>query len=231
MPFERARWLAEYAAVQGLSLALAPLPVRARMGVGRALGRAVELDHVQPVVVGLDEAGRSLALLRFMGGKKVPPQIQRMRSDDLLASVFPDVAARQVCTPGYSTQVRNVPQSVKDDVYAAYGIASHEPGQYEVDHLVPLELGGSNDIANLWPEAANPRPGFHEKDQVEDYLHEQVCSGSLPLQEAQARIAHDLADKPKIEPPYDAARSFVESHPEVQGFCLARPKARPRNAG
>ena len=41
------------------------------------------------------DANRSLALLRFQGGKKVPPQIQRMRSDDLLASVFPDVAACQ----------------------------------------------------------------------------------------------------------------------------------------
>ena len=39
------------------------------------------------------DANRSLALLRFQGGKKVPPQIQRMRADDLLASVFPDVAA------------------------------------------------------------------------------------------------------------------------------------------
>jgi ATP-dependent helicase Lhr and Lhr-like helicase len=41
------------------------------------------------------DANRALALLRFQGGKKVPPQIQRMRSDDLLASVFPDVAACQ----------------------------------------------------------------------------------------------------------------------------------------
>jgi ATP-dependent helicase Lhr and Lhr-like helicase len=39
------------------------------------------------------DAGRALALLRFQSGKKVPPQIQRMRSDDLLASVFPDAAA------------------------------------------------------------------------------------------------------------------------------------------
>jgi ATP-dependent Lhr-like helicase len=38
-------------------------------------------------------ANRALALLRFQNGKKVPPQIQRMRSDDLLASVFPDAAA------------------------------------------------------------------------------------------------------------------------------------------
>src|SRR6266536_3552667 len=41
------------------------------------------------------DANRALALLRFQGGKKVPPQIQRIRSDDLLASVFPDVAACQ----------------------------------------------------------------------------------------------------------------------------------------
>jgi ATP-dependent Lhr-like helicase len=41
------------------------------------------------------DACRALALLRFQGGKKVPPQIQRIRSDDLLASVFPDVAACQ----------------------------------------------------------------------------------------------------------------------------------------
>ena len=41
------------------------------------------------------DATRALALLRFHGGKKIPPQIQRMRSDDLLASVFPDVAACQ----------------------------------------------------------------------------------------------------------------------------------------
>jgi ATP-dependent Lhr-like helicase len=41
------------------------------------------------------DANRALALLRFQGGKKVPLQIQRMRSDDLLASVFPEVAACQ----------------------------------------------------------------------------------------------------------------------------------------
>ncbi|MGH9792854.1 MAG: Lhr family helicase, partial [Candidatus Acidiferrales bacterium] len=41
------------------------------------------------------DAGRALALLRFQGGKKVPPQIQRMRADDLLASVFPEAQACQ----------------------------------------------------------------------------------------------------------------------------------------
>ena len=85
--------------------------------------------------------------------------------------------------------LRNVPYSEKDQAYAEYGIQYHSPGQYEVDHLIPLELGGSNDIANLWPEAASPKPGFHEKDQVENYLHDQVCSGAMSLQDAQTQIA------------------------------------------
>ena len=103
----------------------------------------------------------------------------------IIASATKDV----ICQPGYARSVRNVPTSEKDQVYAEYDIASHSPGEYEVDHLVSLELGGSNDIANLWPEAAFPKPGFHEKDKVENYLHDQVCSGAISLQQAQIGIA------------------------------------------
>ncbi len=90
--------------------------------------------------------------------------------------------------------MRNVPTSEKNQVYAEYGITHHSTGQYEVDHLVSLELGGSNDIANLWPEAASPKPGFHEKDKVENYLHAQVCSGAMSLKEAQIKIATNWLD-------------------------------------
>jgi len=100
----------------------------------------------------------------------------------------------QVCQPGYARDVRNVPESEKNQVYAAYGIKSHKAGEYEVDHLISLELGGSNDIANLWPEPASPRPGFHEKDKVENYLHDQVCSGKMSMQEAQEKIATNWLD-------------------------------------
>ena len=94
-----------------------------------------------------------------------------------------------ICKSGYAKSVRNVPDSEKKQVYSEYGITSHTPGQYEVDHLVSLELGGSNEIANLWPELASPKPGFHEKDKVENYLHDQVCSGAVSLQQAQTEIA------------------------------------------
>jgi hypothetical protein len=102
---------------------------------------------------------------------------------------FARVTAKQVCVRGYSSRVRNVPESVKRAVYARYGIATHTRGQYEVDHLISLELGGSNSIRNLWPEAADPRPGFHEKDRVENYLHAHVCDGLMTLARAQHLIA------------------------------------------
>lgn len=103
--------------------------------------------------------------------------------------IFPDATKEQVCKSGYASSVRNVTTSTKNKVYAAYGITHHTTGQYEVDHLVSLELGGSNDISNLWPEAASPKPGFHEKDKVENYLHDQVCDGAISLKQAQIEIA------------------------------------------
>jgi hypothetical protein len=104
-------------------------------------------------------------------------------------AILPDATSDQICQSGYSSTVRNVPDALKNEVYSEYGITSHAPGQYEVDHFISLELGGSNDIANLWPEPAEPRPGFHEKDKVENYLHDQVCSGKMSLQDAQLQIA------------------------------------------
>ncbi len=109
-------------------------------------------------------------------------------------AIFPDVTAEQICQRGYSSSVRNVPAEVSREVYREYGITQRATVEFEVDHLVPLEAGGSNDIANLWPELAEPQPGFHEKDQVENYLHDQVCAGAMSLLEAQRAIATNWLD-------------------------------------
>jgi len=105
-------------------------------------------------------------------------------------AVFAATAA-QVCRKGYSAVVRKVSEKTKRKVYAAYGITKHPRGKYEVDHLISLELGGSNDVANLWPEASAPRPGFHEKDVVENWLHRQVCKGAMTLEAAQRQVITD----------------------------------------
>ena len=107
-------------------------------------------------------------------------------------AILPEVTESQICVAGYSATVRNVSTATKRQVFANYSIAYPPPsGEYEVDHFIPLEIGGSNDITNLWPEPADPKPGFHQKDVVENYLKRQVCNNTITLQQAQNMILTD----------------------------------------
>lgn len=100
--------------------------------------------------------------------------------------------ASVVCVRGYSKTVRNVPYSLKRQVYSAYGITSHRPGEYEVDHLISLELGGADVFENLWPESYLTSPwNAHVKDRLENELHRRVCAGDMTLDEAQRAMAGD----------------------------------------
>ncbi len=102
------------------------------------------------------------------------------------------VTKADICVPGYSKKVRNVPEDVKKKAYGEYGITSHKPGEYEIDHLISLELGGSNSLKNLWPQSFVTTPyNAHVKDKLENKLHEKVCSGEIDLKEAQRLIATD----------------------------------------
>ena len=101
------------------------------------------------------------------------------------------VSAAQVCVSGYSKSVRNVPESEKIAVFREYGIDPARSSEYEVDHLISLELGGSNDITNLWPEPYASPEGARVKDRVENWLHRQVCAGLIDLGTAQREIAGD----------------------------------------
>ena len=96
-----------------------------------------------------------------------------------------------ICRSGYSARVRKVTDATKQAVYRAYGILQHRRGSYEIDHLVPLELGGSNVRANLFPEPATPTPGYHQKDQLENWAHDQVCAGRRSLRATQRQIAQN----------------------------------------
>ena len=118
-----------------------------------------------------------------------------------------DVTAQDVCTPGYAKKVRNVPEEMKREVYREYGITSHGPGDYEIDHLISLELGGSNSIKNLWPESHRTSPwNAQVKDRLEDKLHELVCSGQLDLKTAQQAIASNWIE---------AYKKYVSPNPPI----------------
>src|SRR5262249_10797862 len=61
----------------------------------------------------------------------------------------------------------------------------------EVDHVISLELGGSNDVSNLFPESYSIQYGARIKDKLENYLHDLVCIHGLPIAVAQEEIATD----------------------------------------
>ncbi len=98
----------------------------------------------------------------------------------------------QICQSGYTKTVRNVPSDLKKQIYLEYGITSHQPGQYEIDHIISLELGGSNSARNLFPQSYVLKPlNAHVKDELENKLHEMICTGKIPIQTAQQEITHD----------------------------------------
>jgi hypothetical protein len=61
----------------------------------------------------------------------------------------------------------------------------------EIDHLIPLELGGSNARANLWPQRYDGAWNAARKDRLERRLHAMVCRGEISLKTAQEAIARD----------------------------------------
>ena len=59
----------------------------------------------------------------------------------------------------------------------------------EIDHIVSLELGGSNDISNLFPEPGAGAVNYHSKDRLENRLHDMVCAQQITLAAARHGIA------------------------------------------
>lgn len=100
-----------------------------------------------------------------------------------------DATLDKICQKGYSATIRHVTDAQKNKVFEEYEI--ERSGEYEVDHLISLELGGSNDIRNLWPESYRGSWNAKIKDILENRLHYLVCAGKVDLREAQYDISHN----------------------------------------
>lgn len=101
------------------------------------------------------------------------------------------IDTKVICVSGYTKTVRNVSDTTKKKVFAEYSISYSDHSNYEVDHIISLELGGSNDISNLYPESYVIDNNARVKDKFENYLHKQVCDGKLDIVEAQREISTD----------------------------------------
>jgi len=98
-----------------------------------------------------------------------------------------------ICVSGYTSTVRpstSYTNKLKAQQIIDYGYADTNMSNYEEDHLISLELGGSpTDTKNLWPEPYNIPNGARVKDRLENLLHKMVCNGTITLATAQQEIA------------------------------------------
>jgi ATP-dependent Lhr-like helicase len=122
-------------------------------------------------------ASRALAILRFSKGRKVPPPIQRMRSDDLLAAVFPDQAACGENLIGKDIHIPDHPlvkETIRDCLHEAM----------DIDGLkAVLDAIGSGEIRTVAIDTAEPSPLSHEILNANPYAY----LDDAPLEERRAR--------------------------------------------
>ena len=115
---------------------------------------------------------------------------------NLTPGVARQVTQDTLCTTS-TKLVRHTSAETKRQVYAEYGLKplfgdgctgpSHSC--YEVDHLIPLEAGGADVKSNLWPQLYDGINNAHDKDKLENYLHKQICTNKITIQQAQSCIA------------------------------------------
>jgi hypothetical protein len=139
-----------------------------------------------------------LAVLPRCSGQRVRAVVVRASWTITPGVLNPNVSqstiAATICRRGWTRTIRP-PVSYTNDLkrkgLRAYGLRG-PPSRYQEDHLISLELGGHpTDPRNLWPE---PYPRASAVDRQENELNAQVCSGRMPLAEAQRResaLKHD----------------------------------------
>ena len=113
-------------------------------------------------------------------------------------ATFTNVTVEQLSIKGYANKfnggVRHVPESEKRAVFIAYfGKVPAHPGDWEIDHLISLEIGGSNEQENLWPQPYHADWNARQKDRLENWLA--------------ASVRHCLKDKG-----HDAATALLRQY-------------------
>lgn len=126
-----------------------------------------------------------------------PGKYATLNAGDLIAR-YSDHCPSEKTSCTYSQDHRHVPSREHQQVYDEYGVppAARNIRSGEVDHLFPLCAGGSNDLANLWYEPATStwngqNFGFHQKDDLETWVCEQIKAGKLDPASAYQQITTD----------------------------------------
>lgn len=108
---------------------------------------------------------------------------------------------QKICSTKWGADQRHVTATMKMQVFALYGYSGYDDPRCvadahgktcEIDHLISRELGGADDVKNLWPEAYGLTPwSAHLKDKLENRLHKELCAGHITLKQARDMLVND----------------------------------------
>ena len=137
----------------------------------------------------------ALVLVSWSAAAQVVPDLVKTpvrASDELTQEAF--------CATKWGKDARHVTAGMKAQVFSAYGLTGNDDPscapdkhgrRFEIDHLISRELGGADEVGNLWPQCYNGPWGAAAKDRLENRLHKEMCAGSITLQQAQDMLVHD----------------------------------------
>jgi hypothetical protein len=98
------------------------------------------------------------------------------------------VTKEQICAPDYVASLKPARDSVKEEAFSRYGLRDGKSTTEVLDHLIPIALGGTDSVENLWPEPARGDWNATQKDALEQKLLGMVCDGSLTVKQAQTAM-------------------------------------------
>lgn len=135
-----------------------------------------------------------MLLLALSGDVPAAPTAGLLPDPVLTPGAVRTTDVKDICTTKTGT-IRHTTKAMKDRVRAEYagkpGFAHVDSKTVELDHLIPLTIGGADRVENLWPQAWDGPWGAHVKDKLENDLHRRICAGKITPEEAQREVARD----------------------------------------
>lgn len=116
---------------------------------------------------------------------------------DLTPGVAKTRSLAVLCHTKWGRDRRFVTAAMKRQVFKSYGLSGNHDRScrskrhFEIDHLISRELGGADDVKNLWPQCYGGTWNAVMKDRLENRLHKEVCEGRLTPAKAQEMIVDD----------------------------------------
>lgn len=153
------------------------------------------------MVAGLTKSWFLLGLMIFVGSAQAAPQFP--------VKPNPEVTQGDFCTPKdkdfveyrYKEKIpyciRNVSRYTKEEVYDMYGVPEKCRTEYTVDHYIPLSMGGSNQVVNLWPEHKLVKA---TRQNLEMEVYTELRNGRISQAEAVEIVTQAKLHPPNVNP-------------------------------